>query len=125
MTRHALMAIVIAGVALAAVAACTKTNFRPVDPTRIYESTESLRMFRNFPDVPYIEIGTLRAVGPNKDKLLKSIRKRAMKIGAQAIVVKPTAERSNEYVSRQRGSEFSKVEYIMEAVALRFPPPEE
>ena len=100
-------------------AACTKATFRALDATRSYESTKEVKMFRNYPDLPYEEIGTLRAVGRNKDKLLKSIRKRAMKIGAQAIVVKPSAERSNEYTS-QRRSEFSKVEYIMEAVALRF-----
>ncbi len=113
----------IAGLVLAVLlisgAACTKASFRPLDPARSYEPTRELQMFRNYPDVPYEEIGTIRAVGPNKAKLLKSIRKRAMKIGAQAIVVKPPAARSNEYVS-QRRREFAKEEYIMEAVALRF-----
>lgn len=101
-------------------AACTKATFRPLDSTQSYESTKEVRMFRNYPDLPYYEIGMLRAVGPNKDKLLKSIRKQAMKIGAQAIVVKPMAERSNKYTSQRQSMGFSKVEYIMEAVALRF-----
>ena len=117
MYRYA--ASLVLAVLLAGSGACTKATFRPLDATRSYEPTREVKMFRNYPDVPYEEIGTLRAVGPNKDKLLSSIRKRAMKIGAQAIVVKPTAERSNEYVS-QRRREFGKAEYIMEAVALRF-----
>ena len=105
-------------------AACTKATFRPLDPAAAhsYEPVGEVKVFRNYPDVPYKELGTLRAVGPNKAKLLKSIIKRAKKVGAQAIVVKPPAERTNEYVS-QRRSEFSKVEYIMEAVALRFQAP--
>ena len=110
----------IIAVLLVSAAACTKkATFHPLDPTQSYEPTSELRMFRNYPDLPYIEIGTLRAVGRNKDKLLSSIRKQAMKIGAQGLVVKPPGERSNEYVS-QRRKQFGKREYIMEAVALRF-----
>ena len=92
----------IIAVLLVSAAACTKAKFHPLDPTQSYEPTSELRMFRNYPDLPYIEIGTLRAVGPNKEKLLSSIRKQAMKIGAQGLVVKPLAERSNKYVSQRR-----------------------
>jgi|SaaInlStandDraft_4_1057021.scaffolds.fasta_scaffold174761_1 hypothetical protein len=116
------VASLVLAVLLAGGAACTKVTFRPLNPASSYEPTSEVKMFRNFPDLPYEEIGTLRAVGGNKDKLLKNIRKQAMKIGAQALVIKPTAERSNEYVSRRQGPEFGKKEYIMEAVALRFKP---
>ncbi len=105
-------------------AACTKVKFHPLDTTGSYKPTSELKMFRNYPTEPYIVLGTFRAVGPHKDKLLKSIRERALKIGAQALVVKPIAERSNKYTGQRQSREFSKVEYIMEAEAIRFKPKE-
>ena len=107
---------------LAGMSACTKVSYKPLDPNQSYKKTGTVRLFRNFPDVPYMQIGTLRAIGPDKDKLLASIVKRAKKIGAQGLVVKPVAERSNSYDSEFRKNDFTKVEYIMEAVALRFKP---
>ena len=120
MRNHGTLTLVIAALVLAAMAACTKVSFTPVDSSRKFDATNGVRLFKNYPDVPYEEIGSLRAVGPNKDKLLASISKRAQKIGAHALVVKPVATRSNSYSSEFRSNEFGKVEYIMEAVALRF-----
>jgi hypothetical protein len=122
MYRYAVSLVL--AVLLVSGAACTKVSFRPLDSARSYQPTSEVKIFRNYPDLPYEEIGTLRAVGRNKDKLLESIRKQAMKIGAQALVVKPTAERSNDYTSQRQGKEFGKKEFIMEAVALRLKPQE-
>lgn len=110
-------------VVLVAVSACTKANFHPVNPSISYSPTEQVRVFRNYPDTAYYEIGTIRVVGPDKDKLAERVREEARKVGAQAVVVKPAAVRSNAYTSQQQGTRFAKVEYIMEAVALRFGKP--
>lgn len=120
MHKPKVLFLVLSTAMLAGFAACTKVSYKPLDPNQGYSKSSDVKTFRNFPDVPYEEIGTLRAIGPDKDKLLESIRAKAMKVGAQAIVVKPIAERSNSYDSQFRSNEFGKVEYILEAVALRF-----
>ena len=111
-------------VLLVGIAACTKVSYQPLDPNQTYGASSELKIFHNYPDAPYEEIGTLRAVGPDKDKLLENIRARALKIGAQGLVVKPVAERTNSYEAQRLSKNLSKVEYIMEAVALRFKTPE-
>jgi len=124
MRNYKVLFLVLFAASMAGFTACTKVSFQPLDPNQGYSESSEVKTFRNFPDVPYEEIGTLRAVGPDKDKLLESVRAKAMKVGAQAIVVKPIAERSNSYDSQFRSNEFGKVEYILEAVALRFKTPE-
>jgi len=104
---------------LVSLSACTKSYFKPTDPTRSYEPTAKVDVYRNYPDTSYIEIGTLRVIGRDKDKLLAEIREQARQAGAEAIVVKPAAVRTNEYVSSRR-REFGKLEYILEAIALRY-----
>jgi hypothetical protein len=93
-------------------------QFQPANPSVSYEPTDSVIVFRGLPDGDYINIGTIRVVGRDRDDLLKDIRDRARKIGAHAVAVKPPAVRTNAYVSERR-QEFGKVEYIMEAEALR------
>jgi len=101
------------------VAGCVKTGYYPAKGAEKYPPTRDLVVLKYYPDQPYIVIGTLRARGISQEKILAALREKAMKYGAEGIIVKPGTEIGNEYVSERR-SEFKNSELLVEAIAFRY-----
>jgi len=102
-----------------AITGCVSTKYRPAKGVEKYPPTDSLKVLKNYPERTYTVIGTITAIGRSEKKIMENIKKRAMKAGAHAIVVKPPARIASEYTSQMR-TEFRKSEWKYEAVFIRF-----
>ncbi len=102
-----------------AITGCVSTKYRPANGVEKYSPTDSLEVLKNYPDRTYTVLGTITARGRSEKRIMNEIKKKAMKAGAHAIVVKPPAMITSEYTSEMR-TEFRGSEWIYEAVLIRF-----
>ncbi|HUU29663.1 MAG TPA: hypothetical protein VM123_17815 [archaeon] len=102
------------------ISACVKSEYVPYgDLKETFAPTDSVLVYRDYPDQPYVIIGIVTATGINQGKLFSRLKKEAMSVGANAIIMKRMQELTQEYASERR-SEFSTRKLRLEAVAIRF-----
>ena len=104
---------------LFSLAGCVHVAYAPASPAQQFAPTDSVRLFRNYPEAVHTVIGSYRASGNSEKKILEKLVEEAKKIGAHALVVKPPEIRENQYTSEMR-TEFKSREVIVEAIAIRF-----
>ena len=101
---------------------CVSVSYLPTDETRTYPSTDSLKVFWEKPDEPYIALGMLTAEDHGEEQLFAAIKKKAMSIGAHGIIMKSPKQqiRIYGYTSSRSGLLTSSSSHRLEAIAIRF-----
>jgi hypothetical protein len=105
--------------AILTLSGCVTTKYFPVKGAKTYPPTDSVAVFRSYPDRPYEVLGVVSATSPEKWRLIAKLKEKAMAIGADALVMKSTKEITQEYTS-ERKTEFSTSRTRYEAVAIKF-----
>lgn len=77
--------------------ACVSVNFLPTDDAALYPPTSSVKVYWEEPDSTYIVIGLLSVASGDygEEELFKRLKQKAMKVGAEAIVMKGTSQNSS------------------------------
>ncbi len=108
----ALAAIVLTG--------CVATKFLPAEGAKRYPPAAQIKVFRTSPPEGTYEIlGIVTAEGLNENKLLINLKKKAMSVGADGLILRRASELSGSYTSEWR-TEFKKYKIRYEAVAIKF-----
>ncbi len=106
--------------------ACATVTFLPTDDSTTYTPTETLKVYWKEPQQPYIVIGKILAKqgGRNvEEQLFKTLKQKAMRIGAHAIIMRGTSQKSSGAVLVPVGTSFfllPATEVRIEAFAIRF-----
>ena len=110
----ALLALLVSG--------CVSVSYLPTDDNITYPPTNSLKVFWEKPDIPHKVIGMLIAEDYGEEELFAVLKKKAMSIGAQGIIMKsPTQQiRIYGYSSPRAGTFSANRSHRLEAIAIRF-----
>ncbi len=100
-------------------AGCVSASFSPAPGTPSYPSTKSVMILKGIPEKPYVELGEITARGQDERRIIDHIRKQAMKVGAEAIILTPSQTRVSG-IKEQRQGQFATTEVLMRAIAIRF-----
>lgn len=101
-------------------AGCVATKYIPAEGAKSYPPTEDLRVFHSSPPEGTYEIlGIVAAEGMNENKLLENLKKKAMSVGAEGLILRRFSELSKEYASERR-TEFASHKVRYEGIAIRF-----
>jgi len=112
------------------IAGCSgiSTKYFPAHGAKTYPSTKDLLIFRDYPERQYEILGVVSVSAysgsVSKKRLFSRLKKKAMAVGAHAIVVRPARELTRE-ISSSRRTEFVTSRTVLEAVAIRFKEPEQ
>ena len=106
--------------AVFALTGCVKTRFFPAEGAERYPPTKEVRVLRSSPPEDSYEIlGIVTAEGPNEKKLLEQLKKKAMFVGADGIILRGATDLSGTYASERR-TEFTRHRFRLEAIAIKF-----
>jgi len=106
--------------AVFALSGCVKTRFFPAEGAERYPPTKEIRVLRSSPPEDSYEIlGIVTAEGPDENKLLAQLKKKAMLVGADGVIIRATRDLSSTYASERR-TEFTKYKFRLEAIAIKF-----
>ena len=101
-------------------AGCVTTKYLPAEGAKSYPPTKQIRVLSSSPPENTFEVlGLVTAEGTNKRKLLENLKKKAMSVGAEGLIIRMASEISSEYASERR-REFSTYEIRFEGIAIRF-----
>jgi len=90
---------------------CASVSYLPSDSSVIYPPTKKVNIYWSKPDFQYIEIGLLSIESKSSEEaLFEKIKKKAMEIGADGIIVKPATQATRASKDRRR----------LEAIAIKF-----
>jgi hypothetical protein len=102
-----------------------KVNYLAFDTSVTYLSTDTVQVFWEKPNRDFIVIGLLSttATKANEEKLLEVLRKKAMSVGAQGLILRPPMRESRVVgVPTQYGAPLitTIITYRLEGLAIRF-----
>ncbi|MCE5272125.1 hypothetical protein LLH00_12685 [bacterium] len=100
-------------------AGCVNAQFNPAPGAPSYPATRNVMVLKGIPEKPYIELGEITARGQDEHRMLERIRKQAMEVGAEAIILTPTQTRTSG-IKEQHQGQFATTEVLMRAIAIRF-----
>ena len=109
-------------VALAAIAltGCVTTKFFPAEGAKRYPPTTQIRVFRSSPPEETYEIlGIVTAEGLNENELQSNLKKKAMAVGADGLILRRASKITGSY-SSERQREFSTQKIRHEGIAIKF-----
>ena len=102
---------------------CVATKFYPAEGAKRYPPTKEIKLMRTSPPEDAYEIlGIVSAEGNNENKLLENLKKKAMLVGADGLIVRRARGLSSVYESERR-TQFEKYEVRLEGIAIRFNKP--
>ena len=111
---------VMAAIAAFGLAGCVATKFYPAEGAKRYPPTTQIKVFRSSPPEGTYEIlGIATAEGGNDNKLLSNLKKKAMSVGADGLILRRVSEITGSYASERR-SEFSTYKIRYEGIAIKF-----
>ena len=100
-------------------AGCVSAQFHPAAGVPNYPASDKVLVLKSIPDRPYVTLGEITARGQDERRIVDSIRKKAMKAGAEAIILTPSESRTSG-IKEQRQGQFAKEEILMRAIVIRF-----
>ena len=76
---------------------CVSTSYLPTDDSVTYAPTGSIKVYWEEPQEPYVIIGRVSAKSEDvkEEKIFKGIKKKAMAVGAHAIIMGGTSQESS------------------------------
>ena len=120
MNRAVFRVFVMAAIAVFGLTGCIATKFYPAEGARRYPPTTQIKVFRSSPPEGTYEIlGIVSAEGRNDNKLLANLKKKAMSVGADGLILRRVSEVTGTYASERR-EEFSTYKMRYEGIAIKF-----
>jgi hypothetical protein len=90
---------------------CASVSYLPSDTSIVYPPTKKVNVYWSKPEFKYIEIGLLSIESKSSEEaLFEKIKKKAMEIGADGIIVKPATQATRASKDKRR----------LEAIAIKF-----
>ena len=76
---------------------CATVTFLPTDETVKYAKTNSVKVYWENPQIPYTTIGrvTIQSGDYGEETLFKKLKQKAMDVGAHAIIMAGTSQKSS------------------------------
>ena len=122
---HPTLVLICAALGSLFFAGCASTHYEPKDAEASFQPTESIEVFREAPSKRYKVIGTVSASSDtmNDTALLESLKKKAMSVGGQGLILlESTSERVESSDPAAGGGEFvtSRMQQRISGQAIRF-----
>lgn len=104
------------------ISSCVHVSYLPTDDMLTYPPTNSLKIYWERPEVSYTIIGMLVAEGEGEEQLFAYIKKKAMSIGAQGIIMRMPAQQTETHGTffYGNGTIVSDKFHRLEAIVIRF-----
>ena len=103
---------------------CANVSYLPFDSSVTFPSTGSIKVFSDKPEVPYIELGLITAESGDisEEGLFDLLKKKAMSIGAHAIIMKLSNQQTGTVGIPSYGGTLMVpvTSHRLEAIAIRF-----
>lgn len=90
---------------------CASVSYLPSDSSAVYPPTKKVNIYWSKPDFKYTEIGLLSIESSRSEEaLFEKLKKKAMEIGADGLIVKPATQATRASKDKRR----------LEAIAIKF-----